>query len=282
MIGEAVQCRQCGGAIAVTPGKELPECLFCGAPASDLASYTKDEAIEDPQGFIPFDVGKPRADNAFREFTNSSFWYPGDLKDASLELRKLLLPAWAWSGDIETHWAALVKANTQSGKRPVAGSDSAHFDQVLVPSSETLTLTEMARLGRFDESTMAVFDPNDSDPYEISDMTRSVARNAALAEMERRHRGDIQLRLSATTLNAHSTIEQVIGKPVLVPVWIGAYRYGDKVYHFLVNGQTGEFFGDAPKSVWKMLGVALAIVGIILAAIVCLSICTGGAAVVGG
>ena len=175
MSGEAVQCKQCGGAIAATPGKELPECLFCGAPASDLAVYTKDETIEDPEGFIPFDVIKPRADNAFREFANSSFWYPNDLKDASLELRKLLLPAWAWSGDIETHWAALVKANTQSGKRPVAGSDTGYFDQVLVPSSETLTISEMARLGRYDESTLKPFEPNDSDPYEISDMTRSVA-----------------------------------------------------------------------------------------------------------
>ena len=67
-----------------------------------------------------------------------------------------------------------------------------------------------------------------------------------------------------------------------MPVWIGAYRYGDKVYRFLVNGQTGEFIGDAPKSMWKMLGVALAIIAVILGAILCLSICTGGAAIVGG
>jgi hypothetical protein len=192
------------------------------------------------------------------------------------------LPAWAWSGDIETHWAALVKANTQSGKRPIAGADSAHFDQVLVPSSETLTLGEMAKLGRYDESTLKPFEPSDSDPYEISDMTRSVARKAALTEMERRHRADIQSAISATKLNANSTIERVDGKPVLVPVWIGAYRYGDKVYRFLVNGQTGEFLGDAPKSMWKMVGVALAIVAVILAAIACLSICTGSAAIMGG
>jgi hypothetical protein len=51
-------------------------------------------------------------------------------------------------------------------------------------------------------------------------------------------------------------------KHVLMPVWISAYRYRDKVYRFLVNGQTGEASGESPLSWWKVL--LLAIVGLIL------------------
>ena len=281
-MSQAVQCSQCGGAIANTPGKELPECLFCGAPASSLVDFEQDEAIEDPTGFIPFDVVKPRADNQFREFAKSSFWYPNDLRDASLELRKLLLPAWAWSGEVETHWAALISASTQSGKRPIAGADRAYFEQILVPASQTLTMNEMAGLGAYDESTLKPFEPADSDPYEISEMTRSVAKNAALAEMENRHRAQIRAQHQAQTLKGHSTIEQIDGRPVLVPVWIGAYRYNDAVYRFLVNGQTGEFLGTAPRSMYKVIGVIVAVAAAILAVLVCLSVCMGGGLVVGG
>jgi len=64
---------------------------------------------------------------------------------------------------------------------------------------------------------------------------------------------------------------QVTFKHVLLPVWISAYRYGDKVYRFAVNGQTGEISGESPKSWWK---VALLIAGIV-AVVAALVLATG-------
>jgi hypothetical protein len=48
-------------------------------------------------------------------------------------------------------------------------------------------------------------------------------------------------------------------KHVMLPVWISAYRYRDKVYRFLVNGQTGEVSGESPKSWWKIALLVLVI-----------------------
>ena len=47
-------------------------------------------------------------------------------------------------------------------------------------------------------------------------------------------------------------------EPVQVPVWISAYRYGDTLYRFLVNGQTGKVHGDVPTS-WKKIAACIAI-----------------------
>ena len=41
-----------------------------------------------------------------------------------------------------------------------------------------------------------------------------------------------------------------------MPVWIASYRYNQKVYNFMVNGETGRVQGEAPISWWK---VALAV-----------------------
>ena len=61
------------------------------------------------------------------------------------------------------------------------------------------------------------------------------------------------------------------GEPVLLPVWIMAYRYKDQVHRFLVNGQTGRCTGTAPTSYAKIAGV----VGIVVAVIVGIVICMG-------
>jgi hypothetical protein len=46
-------------------------------------------------------------------------------------------------------------------------------------------------------------------------------------------------------------------KHVLLPVWLGAFRHGGKVYRLCVNGRTGEVQGERPYSVWKIAFVVL-------------------------
>ena len=41
----------------------------------------------------------------------------------------------------------------------------------------------------------------------------------------------------------------------LLPVWLGAYSYGGKVYQVLINGQTGKVAGDKPVDQVKVAAV---------------------------
>ena len=53
---------------------------------------------------------------------------------------------------------------------------------------------------------------------------------------------------------------------MLLPVWFMTYKYGDKVYEFALNGQTGKFVGEPPLSksrVAVFCTVLAVIVGII-------------------
>ena len=63
-------------------------------------------------------------------------------------------------------------------------------------------------------------------------------------------------------------VEGLASEGVLLPVWIMAYRYGETVYRFLLNGQTGQATGQAPLSWWKIaaaVGAAAVVVLIVLA-----------------
>ena len=49
----------------------------------------------------------------------------------------------------------------------------------------------------------------------------------------------------------------------LLPMWICAYRYKDKVFRFLVNARTGEVQGERP---WSWIKISLAVIaGLIVA-----------------
>jgi hypothetical protein len=59
---------------------------------------------------------------------------------------------------------------------------------------------------------------------------------------------------------------------LLLPVWIGAYRFQGKVYQIMVNARTGEVQGERPYSIWKIL----LLVAVILVVLVVLSQFSGG------
>jgi hypothetical protein len=65
--------------------------------------------------------------------------------------------------------------------------------------------------------------------------------------------------------SVNTTYNHITFKHVLLPIWLSAYRYKDKVYRFMVNGRTGEVQGERPYS-W--IKIALAILAFIL--LVCL------------
>jgi hypothetical protein len=56
-------------------------------------------------------------------------------------------------------------------------------------------------------------------------------------------------------------------KHVLLPVWMSAYRFRDKTYRFLVNGQTGEVAGESPVSWQRVTFLVIAILVVVVIAL---------------
>jgi ATP-dependent Zn protease len=68
-------------------------------------------------------------------------------------------------------------------------------------------------------------------------------------------------------LRINSRLSNLKYKHALLPVWMASYRYNNKVYRFMINGQTGEVQGQKPISWIKVtiaVVIALIIIGIII------------------
>ena len=74
-------------------------------------------------------------------------------------------------------------------------------------------------------------------------------------EIRRDIGGDEQQIQEADTRYADLTF-----KHLLLPVWIGAYRFEGSVFQVLVNAQTGEVTGERPYSKGKLFLLVIIVV----------------------
>ena len=75
----------------------------------------------------------------------------------------------------------------------------------------------------------------------------------------------------ARNVKVNVRLQGLSSQPVLLPVWVMAYRYQDEVFRFLLNGQSGKATGKAPTS-WAKITAA---VGIGIAILILVLLCAG-------
>jgi hypothetical protein len=259
-----VRCSACGGSIVYDVKSAGGACMFCGSVA--LSAVPSEEPLPVPNAAIPVSISDADADGQFRDWAKSSWWYPKELRLLEIKVRPMLLPAWRFSSHLETHWAGLVTAATRSGKRPKSGLDEIDTS-VMVPASGGLSQSELFGLQPYDEHAAADWNEDQPHPWEPPQLTEHGARIKAHDLMAQWHAGRIVDTRGLISCNVSPVIDDKDVRLLMLPIYIGAFRYREKPWRFVINAQTGEVVGDAPIDRVK---VALVVFGSLAAiAIVC-------------
>jgi hypothetical protein len=234
-----------------------------------------------PERMIPYALRRPQAQKRFRDWLGKGFWRPGDLKRSAdvAGVTALFLPCWCFRGDTETAWAADVGAQTRSGWRPESGQHHDAHAGILVPSSGGLEGAELDAVADFGFEGLVETDHDHLEGalVEAFGLTRKGARERARQAFERavqRAVSDKMRTRKIRNLHCNVLLSNLWSEPILLPIWIFAYRYKGVPYRFVMNGQTGTATGKAPFSYLKL---ALVIGGVlaVLAGIVALLSCAG-------
>lgn len=64
-------------------------------------------------------------------------------------------------------------------------------------------------------------------------------------------------------LHVGTDYSNITYKYLLLPIWVSNFKYNDKVYQFMVNGQTGKVSGKTPLSIPKIIITVVAVIAII-------------------
>lgn len=266
-------CKSCGASMSYDASAKALRCPFCGS--TDMEERTDSRSIK-PLGVVPLRVNHEQAESILRQFLSTGFWRPGDAAQVSSigEITSVYVPYWVFVAATDTRWTA-DSSNTPMGARgnwyPITGSHNSNYNGILISGSSVLTPNET--------NSIAPFQLEDAVPPEQVDLANQIVEEFRVPRKLARPlaRGAIEfLETEACTqqvpgrarnVKVNVSISSMGGDPMLLPVWVLAYRYKERVYRVLINGQTGKIAGDAPFSYHKLTAV-IAIVGVVIACIV--------------
>ena len=284
---EQVHCDKCGAAQNLSGDLFASRCTFCGVA---IVSKSYANRHIKPKSLVPFQVDRPHAQESFRKWVRKLWLAPNDLKryaQSDAGLTGVYLPFWTYDcqtasdyrgerGD-DYYTTETYSTRNSSGQSvtqtrqvrhtrwtAVGGHVDKFHDDVLVMASTSISSAIVGAAERWDLSKLVPYQPEfvsgfQAEAYRVSlkdgfPVARATIDAQVRRLVERDIGGDHQRIHGVST-----RYSDVRFKHVLLPVWISAYRYRDKAYRFIINGQTGAVSGESPKSWWKIAFLTLAI-----------------------
>lgn len=287
-----VKCEACGAEADRPPNVTSLACPFCTSPMVALDHCRK---LIKPKSLLPFSITRESAVSRFREWMHGLWFAPSDLKTfarSDQAVTGMYVPYWTYDcntvtpysgqrGDdyyVTESYTALVNgksvARTRQVKktrwRDVSGVVRNTFDDLLVPASHSLPDQHIHALEPWDLNNLAPYKDEylagfRAESYQVEladgfDIAKTLMDPAIRGSIHSDIGGDHQ-RIS----HMQPQYNDITYKHVLLPIWISAYRYRDRVFRFLVNARTGEVQGERPYSGWK---IGLTIAAVVVVAIV--------------
>jgi hypothetical protein len=279
-----VKCDGCGASITFKPPEVSTNCPFCGRHR--VAQAKSPDPIVAPQAVLPFALTKEQARDSVRRWMAALWFAPDALKQMARDqgLAGVYLPFWTFDAHTTSFYRGQrgsyyyveeryvengetkVRQVRQTQWDPASGQVALWHDDVTVPATTSVPRNRLDALEPWDFPKLAPYDPAYLAGFaaqryqlELPDgfaQARTIMDSRVRDEVERDIGGDEQRVDSVDTSYAGVTF-----KHLLLPVYLGAYGFGAKIYQVLVNARTGEVQGDRPYSVWKILFAILLVAG---------------------
>lgn len=274
------QCQSCGARVSFAGLEIASRCDFCGS--NQVLEQASNRNLIRPESLVPFAVDDARARQMFKDWLAGLWFRPSDLKKRAEvgDVSGVYVPYWTFDAGAESRWRAeaghryhemqtvkktvdgkaqLVQERVQKIRwEPASGHRQDHFDDLLVVASKGLPKRIADGLRTFDTQQLQPYDPRFLAGWRAEEY--GVGLEEGWREAETRMRREQEARCGLDVpgdTHRGLQVETRLGgrtyKHVLLPLWIATYRYGDKPFRFLVNGQTGEVKGEAPLSWPKIL-----------------------------
>lgn len=290
-LASVVSCKNCGASTTLPPEVNSDNCAFCASPL--VLNDVQKQAIVRPHYILPFLIAQQQAVQSFRSWLKGRWFAPSDLsKMVSADARQLkgiYIPHWSYDADTvsnyvgsrgEYYYTTETYTETVNGEEvtrtrevrhtawyPVSGTVDNQFTDILISASNSLPQNVANRLEPWRLEALVHYNEQYVSGFR-SELFQIDAEKGLESAKQR-----MQPIIRQTILSDIGGDEQVINgvdtsygnlalKYILLPAWISAYKYNNKLYHFTVNACTGEVVGERPYSAIKIALTVIA--GIIL------------------
>lgn len=287
-----VTCQGCGSVVTFEPPEVAGACFFCGAPI--VAEPKSADPLIGPDALLPAKVPKNAAQAEVQRWLATRWFAPNSLKRLAKPdgIGGLYLPFWSYDADTQSsyvgergehYWETEYYTETDNeGKTvqrtrevqrtrwyPATGNVARSFHDVLITATKAVKEARLNALEPWDLESLCPYEPAylagfKAQRYQVELPEGFEKAKEAMAEtirddVTRDIGGDEQRIMSVDTQHRN-----VMFRHLLLPVWMGAYRFQNKIYQVAVNARTGEVQGDRPYSTSKIALLVVAILFLIL------------------
>lgn len=258
-------CSHCGAEVITSDSEVSTFCVYCGNPAIVFSRISKEYR---PDGIIPFKVTKEDAIRFIKiKFRKHNPIVPKEARDRlTLEnIRGIYVPYWVINAKFtETDYiSGIVQHNKSKEKEYYIRSGDVNLRNVPIDGSKMLNDNISRKLEPFFLEDSKTFDEDYLNGFysNTSDLTYPELKDSAALRCHYLFSEEVASSIRAKDVKIEDTIYwvDILDNPVymMMPVWFFTFKYNDKPYTLLVNGQTGKVVGTMPWNKKKVTTIAI-------------------------
>lgn len=272
-----IRCDGCGANVVFMGTLTSTRCPYCASPLQRENVHDAETRVK-VDGVLPFRVEERVAADRLKTWLNSRWFAPNRFVELGVKekFNGVYLPFWTYDAMTavrytgqrgKTYWKETgVGKNKRRVRRTrwyaASGRFERFFDDVLVCAAAGIKAELLRKLEPWPLEDCVTFNQHMlsgffSRTYDVEledgfDEGRKRIEAALRSDVRRRIGGDKQRIHTMETRFAAITY-----KHLLLPCWLYAFRYEEKVYHVMINAVTGEVQGERPWSWWKIAMILL-------------------------
>ncbi len=280
---KTIICEACGAESIYDSVQISAVCPYCGS--NHVTEANTQDTIA-PGGVVPFSITDKESSDLFKKWIKRKWFCPKLAKESAKpdKFNGIYLPYWTFDATTSSHYSARygIEHTTGTGENrrtvtrwySTSGVYKENFDDELVLASDNYDTKILSKIEPFDTAKNKPYKPEYiagyvaqrystglKDAWERAKKSISnKIRSGIDSQIRTKHHAD-----DVSNILMQTSYNDLTYKYLLLPIWTSSFKYQDKVYHFMVNGQTGKVAGKTPIS---PIRVALAVV----AGIICLGI----------
>ena len=275
---KTVICKSCGAETVYDVNEMANVCPYCG---SNQVMAQESSKVMAPGGVVTFQISAKEASERFREWIGRKFFCPKLAKDSAKPkaFKGLYTPFWTFDSNTKSTYTAeygidRVEEDKDGEKHTItdwyrtSGKYKRFFDDLLISASSKQNEQMLEGLEPYDTTKAVEYKPEYMAGFAAEKYSVKVkdAWEKAKKKIQSMLRRDVEEKIQheracdhVRDVRINTVHEDVTYKYLLLPVWISSFQYKDKVYHFMINGQTGKVSGETPIS-WIKVAIVTAVV----------------------
>ncbi|NEQ43053.1 MAG: hypothetical protein F6K00_05620 [Leptolyngbya sp. SIOISBB] len=287
---QQVECNGCHALISFEPPDVAGDCPFCGTHIT--AQPQSADPVITPGGILPFKVGRKEGRQKLTKWLSTRWFAPSSLKQLAQHeaLTGVYLPFWTFDAKTRTHYTGQrgdyyyvtktrrVKDSNGEWKTEeyqerrtrwssASGTVNRAFDDILIPAIKSVDLDRLRKMGPWPLKHLVAYDPSFLQGFRAQRYQVSLPNGHSKAKVEMSHGIDSAIRSdiggNEQRISSRDTqYRDETFKHILLPVWMATYRFKNKPYQVMINGENGKVEGDRPYCPFKIAG---AITGVLVA-----------------